>query len=67
MSVRVQREPNTTPFSEVAENCCRCRMPTRYWYTPKDVALCLTCATMVKPSDIPSKAQWLRTERATEK
>ncbi len=44
------------------ERCCFCRRPTRYWYLPKDVACCRTCAGRAAPEDVPTKKQWCRFE-----
>ncbi len=62
--IEVTAEPEglRTLTSEI-ENCCFCRKPTRYWYTPQDVACCGDCARRAKPEDVPTKTQWCRRER----
>lgn len=52
--------------SEVAENCCLCRAPTRWWWGTgaRNVALCQSCAKTAKKSDLPTKADWVAKERA---
>lgn len=61
MSVPVERDgPEFDGMP--AENCCKCRKRTRFWYTPNDVALCQACATKVDAVDIPTKRQWLKAE-----
>lgn len=49
---------------ESQEQCCLCRAPTRYWYTPMDVALCGTCGSTAKRAEVPTKKQWLASEDA---
>lgn len=51
------------PRSEVAERCCFCRKPTRFWFAPKDVAVCSSCAVEALPDAVPSKAEWCSKER----
>jgi hypothetical protein len=45
------------------ERCCFCRKPTRYWFTPKDVACCQECAKRAEPEDVPTKDVWFKRER----
>lgn len=40
------------------ERCCVCDTRTTFWYTPKDVALCPTCAETADATALPTKAQW---------
>ena len=51
---------------EVQENCCKCGLPTRYWYGTgvSNVALCRACADMYEVGDLPTKAEWVAGERA---
>lgn len=49
---------------EVQERCCKCRKPTRWWYAPKDVAVCPECAAYTTPEDLPSKDEWCAKEDA---
>lgn len=49
------KEPKWLP----AEPCAFCKMPTRYWYAPKDVAVCQTCAEVKSEAEVPSKRDWL--------
>jgi len=51
---------------ELAERCCMCRKPTRWWYGTGDrnVAICEDCAKITPESKLPTKAQWLEKERA---
>jgi predicted amidophosphoribosyltransferase len=53
-----------TEPGEVQERCCMCRKPTRYWYKPKDVAVCPECAKHTSPGQLPSKSDWIKKERA---
>ncbi len=46
-----------------AERCCFCRTPTRYWHTPKDVAVCPSCSTQHSESEVPSKRDWINANR----
>jgi hypothetical protein len=46
-----------------AERCCFCRAATRYWYRPKDVAVCTKCAPHADDADVPAKRIWCRRER----
>jgi hypothetical protein len=66
MSVRVEAEPKT---AWPKENCCMCRKPTGYWYGtgPLNVALCPVCASNADPSDLPTKAEWIKAERNARK
>lgn len=52
----------TTPRDCCAENCCKCRAPTRYWYAAKDVAVCPECARTMRVADVPTKAEWCAKE-----
>jgi hypothetical protein len=45
------------------ERCCFCRDLTWYWYSEKDVVVCLECARTANPEDVPSKEVWMRRER----
>ena len=58
--VRVKHD-GTRP-GDVQERCCLCRKPTRFWYTPKDVALCEACATTATPAALPTKEAWIAKE-----
>jgi len=42
------------------ESCCKCSQPTPFWYTPKDVPLCLKCAEVNQVEDIPDKEKWFK-------
>ena len=64
MSLKVKHDGSAV--SELSERCCLCRTHTRYWYPPKDVALCPGCAKTAKRSDIPTKTEWYRKERESE-
>lgn len=46
-----------------AESCCFCKTPTHYWHTPKDVAVCQSCAATHDVSALPSKREWLNANR----
>lgn len=48
---------------EGMEHCCLCRVPTRFWYKPKDVALCVDCAKTATVAKLPSKSAWCTAER----
>ncbi len=52
------------PANVVAENCCLCRKPTRYWFRALDVALCQPCAKAADEGALPSKQVWMAKERA---
>lgn len=60
MAVHVVHD-GTKP-GEVQERCCLCRTKTRYWYTPKDVALCQQCAQTATAKEIPTKREWIAKE-----
>lgn len=45
------------------ENCAFCRTPTRFWYRPRDVAVCAECAKKRKVSEVPTKREWIESER----
>lgn len=59
ITVTHDKEPNWWP----AESCAFCNAPTRYWYVPKDVAVCPSCAEKHEPADVPCKRQWLNENR----
>lgn len=44
---------------DVGEPCCICGCATRFWFTPKDVACCPSCAEFAAAKDIPCKRDWL--------
>lgn len=51
------------PAWEPAEPCCFCSAPTRYWFAPKDVAVCQACAEKREADEVPSKREWLNANR----
>ena len=56
--IKVKHEPMDL-MEAPPEKCFRCGCETRFWYEPKDVAVCRECAKSLGASDVPSKAQWL--------
>ncbi len=56
MAITVTRDPDGGP----GECCFHCFSPTTFWYEPKDVACCPSCAKTVEPADVPTKAAWCR-------
>lgn len=54
-----------TEEGEIAERCCKCRTPTRFWYGEgaANVALCQRCAEQYELKDLPSKKDWYESER----
>lgn len=46
------------------EPCCFCFTFTNFWYRPKDVAVCKSCAIEKKPSEVPSKKMWCAAVRS---
>lgn len=44
------------------DKCCICHTPTRYWHRT-DVALCKSCAALVKLSQLPTREEWLIAEK----
>ena len=64
--IKVTREPKD--FRDIAAaHCCFCRAPTRYWYTPKGVAVCIDCAMTHNTKDVPSEKEWCDKEMAIAK
>lgn len=61
MSLKVTHDG--TLAGEVAERCCMCSKPTRYWHRT-DVALCLDCAKVTKLAQLPTKKEWCAKESA---
>lgn len=53
--------PGLEPFG--IERCCVCDVPTKFWYTPKDVALCKPCAANAQEADLPAKPEWMADQR----
>lgn len=62
----VREDLDAAGESPVFENCCFCRTPTGFWFLPKDVAVCFTCAETAELEDVPDKATWLRREQIAE-
>lgn len=52
------------PDTEVAEKCCFCQRRTRMWCAAKDVAVCTQCAEHKTLDDVPSKRDWINSQRA---
>lgn len=61
--ITVTLEPDELLTVVEMERCAICRVPTRTWYVPKDVAVCEKCAKQANADDIPDKKTWLRRER----
>lgn len=59
--VPIVRIPDERPWG--LENCCFCHRLTDFWHTPKDVAVCPTCAPYHRPEDVPSKSEWCASVR----
>ena len=57
MALKVNINPLLNNYADY-EQCCICGIKTRYWYDPRDVALCTTCAKTAKSSEIPTKIKW---------
>lgn len=55
--IPVEREPDEFRLLPL-EYCCFCFSPTPFWYTPKDVAVCPSCAETKTPDQVPSKSDW---------
>lgn len=47
----------------ILENCCFCRTSTKYWYVPKDVAMCPDCAKEALAEEVPDKLDWIIKEQ----
>jgi hypothetical protein len=62
MSITVVHD-GTGP-DDVRERCAFCRAKTRYWFAPKDVAVCPTCAEIKTASQVPTKRDWVAAERS---
>lgn len=62
--ISVTEEPKEIPSWWERERCCFCRERTRFWYVPKDVAVCDRCAKHADASDVPSKKEWLGFEES---
>jgi len=69
--IEIEREPESLSVCG-SEKCCICRKQTPFWTMLEDrtpgqqVAICEKCARHAEPSDIPTKAVWLRRERIAE-
>lgn len=46
------------------EHCCFCASPTRMWYKPKDVAVCVRCAETRNADEVPTKKEWFNSPQA---
>lgn len=57
MSIEVQHEDTSSlsawgiGLEEVQERCFFCRVPTRYWYMPKNEPCCRSCAALKDAAD----------------
>jgi len=56
VGIPVEREPDGL---EPRECCVFCDSPTRYWYIPKNMPVCKTCAGNHKDFQVPSAEQIL--------
>ncbi len=63
MAIEVTHE-GAVPRYWPKEPCAFCKAPTSHWYAPKDVPVCLDCATGVDHEDVPSKRGWLNANGA---
>lgn len=45
------------------EHCCVCDQPTKFWYTPKDIALCPSCAQIAVADALPCKENWIASQQ----
>ena len=61
MSLKVKHDGSGP--KDTMENCCMCYTKTRFWYTPKDVALCKICAATAEIEQIPDKVDWCNAVR----
>lgn len=59
--IEITRDPDDLA-EFTTEHCCFCRRPTRYWFAPKDVAVCRACAPHAEAKDVPTKKMWCRHE-----
>ena len=59
MSIPVVPDDLGPPY----ENCCFCRKASRTWYAKKDVPVCVGCADVHEPSEVPSKVDWYNAEQ----
>lgn len=67
MPVTVHKEPEAfTRAIGILENCCNCRKPTPFWFGEGtlNVALCESCAVTMEPHQVPTRAQWVASEKA---
>jgi len=62
MAIDLAPDPDNAP-GRVREHCCFCFRPTAHWYAPKDVAVCISCAEVRDPAEVPTKAQWCASVR----
>lgn len=60
--IDVEREPEE--FGDPIEPCAFCYQATGYWHTPKDVAVCQSCAKTHKEEDVPTKEAWISKVKA---
>lgn len=69
--IEVTREPDDfcrkLGIPETFEKCCFCWKSTRFWYAPKDVAVCELCASASDPDDVPDKETWCKQADRREK
>lgn len=61
----IQVTHDGSEHGDAQERCCKCRSPTRYWYGTGalNVALCQACSLIYKAKDIPTKSEWIESER----
>lgn len=57
--IDVVLEPDEFPKHWPQEMCALCHKKTKYWYRPKDVAVCPECALNASADDVPVKQAWI--------
>ena len=55
--------PDNWPPQDSGEPCAFCKSPTHLWFRPKDVAVCVSCAEVREPEEVPSKRDWINANR----
>lgn len=71
MPIPIQREDDKQMRSWERERCCFCRRQTMFWATDsfgkvtgQSPACCEGCASVFEPHQMPTKAEWVKRERA---
>lgn len=61
IKVRLESKDVRDAWGGIVEDCWFCKNPTRYWTTNGMIPVCRACAKKHKPSEVPTRAQYVAT------